>query len=108
MYSETVKEKPLEVKKAVNRENEKPQLTYGPNFLQFTGDDSEEDSDFDYDDHENMSYKVCGLLPHFCLKGSIGLLNPVPGLSVRTRLPISSANQTRDRSPSVTSQVNIY
>lgn len=104
MNSEMVKEKPLEVKKAVNRENEKPQLTYGPNFLQFTADDSEEDSDFDYDDHENMSYKVCGLLPHFCLKGSIGLLNPVPGLSVRTRLPISSANKTPDRSSFINSQ----
>ncbi|XP_024961115.1 uncharacterized protein LOC112501654 [Cynara cardunculus var. scolymus] len=104
MSSEMTTEKPLEVKKVVNRENEKPQLSYGPNFLQFTADDSEEDSDFDYDDHENMSYKVCGLLPHFCLKGSIGLLNPVPGLSVRTRLPISSANKNRDRSSSVSSQ----
>ncbi|XP_071691289.1 uncharacterized protein [Rutidosis leptorrhynchoides] len=75
----------------VNRENEKPRITYGPNFLQFD-DDDEEDTGSDYDEHENMPFKVCGLLPHFCLKGSIGLLNPVPGLSVRSRLPVSSAN----------------
>ncbi|XP_023741222.1 uncharacterized protein LOC111889321 [Lactuca sativa] len=102
--SRVMNEKPLEVKKVVNRENEKPQITYGPNFLQFTGDDSEEDSDFDYDEHENTSYKVCGLLPHFCLKGSIGLLNPLPGLSMRTRLPISSANKTPSESSSASSQ----
>ncbi|CAH1421662.1 unnamed protein product [Lactuca virosa] len=102
--SRVINEKPLEVKKVVNRANEKPQITYGPNFLQFTGDDSEEDSDFDYDEHENTSYKVCGLLPHFCLKGSIGLLNPLPGLSMRTRLPISSANKTPSESSSASSQ----
>lgn len=96
--------KSLEVKKVVNRENEKPQITYGPNFLQLAGDDSEDDSEFDDDDHENMSYKVCGLLPHFCLKGSIGLLNPVPGLSVRTRLPVSSANRNGPGSSSAKSE----
>lgn len=101
---EVVRERPLDVKKVVNRENEKPQITYGPNFLQLGGDDSEEDSEFDDDEHENMSYKVCGLLPHFCLKGSIGLLNPLPGLSVRTRVPVSSANQNRTGSSSTKSQ----
>ncbi|KAI3795196.1 hypothetical protein L1987_37845 [Smallanthus sonchifolius] len=89
----------------ISGENEKPQLTYGPNFLQFNDDDNEDDSDFDYAVHGNMSYKFCGLLPHFCLRGSIGILNQTPGLSVRTtRLPISSANKTRVGSSSSSSQ----
>ncbi|KAI3744827.1 hypothetical protein L1987_57920 [Smallanthus sonchifolius] len=89
----------------ISRENEKPQLTYGPNFLQFNDDDNEDDSDFDYAVHGNMSYKFCGLLPHFCLRGSIGILNATPGLSVRTtRLPISSANKTCVGSSSASSQ----
>ncbi|PWA43145.1 hypothetical protein CTI12_AA407660 [Artemisia annua] len=100
---EMIKEKPREVKKVVNRENEKPQLTYGPNFLQLN-DNDDEDSESDFDEHENMSFKVCGLLPQFCLKGSIGLLNPVPGLSVRTKMPVSSTNRRRAASSSANSQ----
>ncbi|XP_071714798.1 uncharacterized protein [Rutidosis leptorrhynchoides] len=100
------KMEPRETKIVVNRGSEKPQITYGPNFLELNDDDDgdrEEEREFDYDDHENMSsYKVCGLVPHFCLKGSVGLLNPVPGLSVRSRLPVSSANTTRACVSSVT------
>lgn len=103
-----IKDKAREVKKVVNMENEKPQITYGPNFLQLNEDDNDEDSSdqSDYDEHENMSYKVCGLFPHFCLKGSIGLLNPIPGLSVKTKLPISSSanNRTHAGSSSASSR----
>ncbi|GJS08080.1 retrotransposon protein, putative, ty1-copia subclass [Tanacetum coccineum] len=67
-------------------------------------DNDDEDSESDFDEHENMSFKVCGLLPHFCLKGSIGLLNPVPGLSVRTKMPVSSSNRRRAASSSAKSQ----
>ncbi|KAL8229627.1 hypothetical protein R6Q57_014527 [Mikania cordata] len=71
-------------------ENEKPQLTYGPNFIHFNGHDT--DFDYDYKVHGNMSFKLCGLLPRFCLKGSIGIVNAAPEFSMRTTLPLSSAS----------------
>ncbi|KAD7117230.1 hypothetical protein R6Q59_006193 [Mikania micrantha] len=73
-------------------ENEKPQLTYGPNFIQFNGHDTDFDYDYDYDVHGNMSFKLCGLLPRFCLKGSIGIVNAAPEFSMKTTLPLSSAS----------------
>nr|XP_043607830.1 uncharacterized protein LOC122579673 [Erigeron canadensis]XP_043607838.1 uncharacterized protein LOC122579673 [Erigeron canadensis] len=105
--SPRINEKPREVKKVVvNKGNEQPKLTYGPNFLQLNDDNGDkEDSESDYDEHDNMSYKVCGLLPHFCFKGSsVGLLNPIPGLSVRSRLPISTASKPRSASATVSSK----
>ncbi|KAK6141258.1 hypothetical protein DH2020_025013 [Rehmannia glutinosa] len=61
--------------------------------------EEEEESDDEYDERENLR-GVCGLLPRFCLKSSLGLLNPVPGISVRTRVPMSSASKVRPRSSS--------
>ncbi|KAK6141222.1 hypothetical protein DH2020_025019 [Rehmannia glutinosa] len=61
--------------------------------------EEEEESDDEYDEREHLR-GVCGLLPRFCLKSSLGLLNPVPGISVRTRVPMSSANKVQPRSSS--------
>ncbi|XP_076909963.1 uncharacterized protein LOC143567417 [Bidens hawaiensis] len=81
--------------KSEDCKNERTQITYGPNFLELNdNDDEEDDGEFEYDGNGNMSLKFCGLLLQFCLKGSIGMLNQTPGLSVRTRLPVSSANRT--------------
>ncbi|GJW87629.1 chaperone protein ClpB3 chloroplastic-like protein [Tanacetum coccineum] len=54
-------------------------------------DNDDEDSESNFDEQENMSFKVCGLLPHFCLKGSIGLLNPVECQD--QNMSVSSANR---------------
>ncbi|XP_008789380.2 uncharacterized protein LOC103706890 [Phoenix dactylifera] len=48
-------------------------------------DDEEEAEDCDETDH--LPSKACGLLPRLCLKSSFCLLNPVPGMKVRGRLP---------------------
>lgn len=69
-------------------------------------DEEEEDSDEDeeeYDDTGNLTAKVCGILPRFCLKSSFCLLNPVPGMKIRNRMPMSSVGRkvsTRIKIPS--------
>ncbi|KAK4420871.1 hypothetical protein Salat_2037600 [Sesamum alatum] len=97
-----VQEQPQEVKKTGTQY--KSSLRYGPSFAKRYShyhDDGEEDeeSDDEYDQHESLP-AVCGLLPRFCLKSSLCLLNPVPAMSVRTRVPTSSANKVRPRSSS--------
>ncbi|GFS34004.1 arginine N-methyltransferase, putative [Actinidia rufa] len=70
------------------------------NLPNYAEDDKEEESDGeddDFDEPGNLSTKVCGLLPKFCLKGSLCLLNPVSGMSVRTRVPMSPAVRTQAR-----------
>ncbi|KAF5756165.1 hypothetical protein HanXRQr2_Chr17g0811431 [Helianthus annuus] len=101
-----LKERSQDMKKRSGNDiNEKPQLTYGPNFLQLNDDDTEDDSEFEYDEPGHMSLQFCGLLPHFCLKTSIGMLNQTP---VRTRLPVSSANRTRVGASSQDARVAAY
>ncbi|KAF3622271.1 putative 50S ribosomal protein L1-like [Capsicum annuum] len=100
-----VEEQPRQLKKVVNGDK-RPQLRYGPSFAlrysQFQDNDEEEsDDDSCYDG--NLSYKVCGLLPRFCLKSSFCLMNPVPGMNARTRVPMSPAGRTQTGSSSTTS-----
>ncbi|KAL7104005.1 hypothetical protein ACP275_08G216900 [Erythranthe tilingii] len=94
-----------QIKKIVNHQH-KPSLRYGPSFAkryshyQESEEQEEEESDDEYDQHAN-SMGVCGLIPRFCLKSSFGgLLNPVPAISVRTRVPISSRNKVQPKSSS--------
>lgn len=95
-----IQEPPKKLNKGVNQF--KPTLRYGPSFAkrysEYCDVEEKEDSEDDDDHQENMP-GVCGLLPRFCLKGSIGRLNPVPGMSVRTRVPISPY-RARSRSSS--------
>ncbi|KAI3465844.1 hypothetical protein Pfo_022507 [Paulownia fortunei] len=94
-----VQEQPQQLKKIVNQY--KPSLRYGPSFAKryshYPDNEEEEESDDDYDQRENLP-AVCGLLPRFCLKSSLCLLSPVPAMSVRTRVPTSSANKVKPRS----------
>lgn len=67
----------------------KPSLRYGPSFAKKyshynESEEEEEESDDEYDQRANLP-SVCGLLPRFCLKSSLGRLSPVPAMSVRTR-----------------------
>lgn len=81
----------------------KPSLRYGPSFAKryayYNENEVEEESDDEYDQQANLP-SVCGLLPRFCLKSSLCLMSPVPAMSVRTRVPTSSANKVRPRSSS--------
>ncbi|XP_027064671.1 uncharacterized protein [Coffea arabica] len=96
-----VQDNPRQLKKVVNADN-RPQLRYGPTFAkhysEFHDNGEEEESDDDYVEHENVPSKVCGLLPRFCFKSR--LLNPLPGMSVRTRTPMSPTTRMLARSSS--------
>lgn len=102
-----VQEQPQQLKKIVNQY--KPSLRYGPSFAkryshyndnEDQDEQEEEESDDDYDQH-GSSPAVCGLIPRFCLKGSLGFLNHVPAhMSMRTRVQMSSANKVQPRSSS--------
>lgn len=100
-----VQEQPRQLTKVVNGDK-RPQLRYGPSFaLRYSQfhDNYEEESDDDSCYDGNLPYKVCGLLPRFCLKSSFCLMNPVPGMSARTRVPMSPASRTQTRSSSTAS-----
>ncbi|KAJ8532167.1 hypothetical protein K7X08_012090 [Anisodus acutangulus] len=99
-------QQPRQLKKVVNGDK-RPQLRYGPSFAlrysQFHDNYEEEESDDDSCYDGNLSYKVCGLLPRFCMKSSFCLMNPVPGMSSRTRVPMSPASRTQTGSSSTAS-----
>ncbi|XP_038894811.1 uncharacterized protein LOC120083223 [Benincasa hispida] len=56
--------------------------------------DEESDSvDDEYDNSGNISARGCGLIPNICFKNSLGLLNPVPGMRIRTDASVSLNNK---------------
>lgn len=105
-----VKEKPREVKILVNTDDKKGQLRYGPNFLEDDTHDKKESEEESADDSDsdikilgNKSSKFCGLIPRgFCSA------NPVRGMCMKTRFPISPAgNKTHPSGPSSSSVSSI-
>lgn len=94
------------MKNVINGDRQ-PQLRYGPSFTLYHSQPhdykEEEESDDDGYDSGNLSANVCGLLPHFCLKSSFRLLNPVPDMSVRNQIPVSPVSRTQTGSFSVAS-----
>ncbi|CAI9089209.1 OLC1v1023731C1 [Oldenlandia corymbosa var. corymbosa] len=88
--------------KVVKGDNQ-PQLRYGPSFARHYAESqytAEEESDDEYNESENFHGNACGLLPKFCLKSSMCLLNPLPGMSVRTRRAPMSVRRVQARSSS--------
>ncbi|KAA8519646.1 hypothetical protein F0562_013909 [Nyssa sinensis] len=83
-------EQPKLVKKVVSGERQPLLKQYRsnimPRFDQNVEDveSEDEDEDDEYDDTGNKSAKACGFFPRFCLKNSLCLLNPVPGMRMRT------------------------
>ncbi|KAI3848446.1 hypothetical protein MKX03_007784 [Papaver bracteatum] len=62
----------------------------------FAEDESEDESGEDGDDYSEAGdslSKGCGLFPRLCLRSSACLLNPVPGMKVRSHAPLRSARQ---------------
>ncbi|CAK7350414.1 unnamed protein product [Dovyalis caffra] len=53
--------------------------------------ESEDECD-EYEDYGNISTKACGWFPRLCFKNSLGLLNPIPGLKLRTQASMSSTH----------------
>ncbi|GMI77677.1 hypothetical protein like AT1G29240 [Hibiscus trionum] len=91
-------EHPREVKTMVVGDRKSPANQYETAIVPYYHQDvdeeeTEDEYDEDYQDSSNLSRNACGLLPRLCFKSSMGLLNPVPGLKLRTH---SSMSSTRD------------
>lgn len=101
-----VEDQRRQMKDGINGDRQ-PQLRYGPSFTLYHSQahdyKEEEESDDDCYDSGNISAKICGLLPHFCLKSSVRLLNPVSAMSVRNQIPVSPVSRTRTGSFSTAS-----
>eukprot|EP00268_Persea_americana_P040062 TRINITY_DN3973_c0_g1_i2.p1 TRINITY_DN3973_c0_g1~~TRINITY_DN3973_c0_g1_i2.p1 ORF type:complete len:708 (-),score=159.26 TRINITY_DN3973_c0_g1_i2:574-2697(-) len=61
--------------------------------VQDVEEEDSDDDDEDCDDTGNLMAKACGILPRFCLKNSFCLLNPVPGMKIQSRMPLSSVRR---------------
>ena len=91
-----VPEQPRQVKRMI-REVMKPSLNkYStdivPLYFQYEEEEGKESED-EHDEYDTSgNIPGCGLIPRFCLKNSLCLLDPVPaGMKVRTQVPKSSA-----------------
>lgn len=94
-----LREQLRQVEKAVIREKRVPLNLCRENVMlhQFHNLGAEESED-EADDHygsEISSSRVCGLFPRFCLKGSLCLLNPLPGMSMQSGVPISPVHRVK-------------
>ncbi|KAL5839346.1 hypothetical protein ACOSQ4_011954 [Xanthoceras sorbifolium] len=94
-------EQPRVVNKVVSEDRKPPpnQCTVIPHYGQDVDEEESEDEVDDYDETDNISSKACGLLPRLCLNKSLCLLNPVPGLKVRTHSSMSSTSDSEVRKP---------
>ncbi|WCJ27210.1 hypothetical protein M5689_008975 [Euphorbia peplus] len=83
-------EQPRQITKVIQRDR-KPavvrneSLNVVPYRHQDIEDEQSEDGGDEYAHSVNISTKGCGLLPRLCIKNSLCLLNPVPGMKIRTQ-----------------------
>lgn len=89
-----VPEQPRQVSRMISKDTKPSNNKYStdilPLYLQY--EEEEGISEDEHDDY-NASGNIpgCGLIPRFCLKNSLCLLDPIPGMKVRTQVPKSSA-----------------
>ncbi|XP_068325193.1 uncharacterized protein [Pyrus communis] len=60
---------------------------------QYEEEKESEGEDDDYDPSGSVSAKGCGLFPRLCLRNSLCLLGPIPGMKVKTRGLMSSSSK---------------
>ncbi|KAL0559958.1 hypothetical protein IC582_000342 [Cucumis melo] len=94
-------ERPREVKLVTNRDRQsRPNLHVQTKHVKEIFREESDDEDDDYDESGYSSTQGCGFLPRFCLKGSFGLLNPVPGMRMQAtsvrRIRNSSIGSSKD------------
>lgn len=81
-------ELPKQVTKVISRDKQPPSYQYRPgslqNYTQYEGEGESDDEDDDHDEPEDLSVKMCGMFPRF--KGSLCLLNPIPGMRGKSRI----------------------
>ncbi|XP_044502622.1 uncharacterized protein LOC123223518 [Mangifera indica] len=85
-------QQPRQIKKVANINKQQPPKQYSSNNVYFHSQHERWEENYDEDDydvHESSSAVVCGLLPRFCLKSSFCLMNPVPGMRLQEREPLS-------------------
>ncbi|KAM1045645.1 hypothetical protein ACFX2A_037449 [Malus domestica] len=59
---------------------------------QYEEEEESEGEDDEYDPSGSVSAKGCGLFPRLCLRNSLCLLGPIPGMKVKTRALTSSSS----------------
>ncbi|KAI3961408.1 hypothetical protein MKX01_004077 [Papaver californicum] len=64
-----------------------------PKFVEDTSEDESEDDEDDYSEAGDSLSKGCGLFPRLCVRSSACLLNPIPGMKVRSHTPLPSSRQ---------------
>eukprot|EP00257_Ricinus_communis_P023679 XP_015583729.1 uncharacterized protein LOC8258854 [Ricinus communis] len=101
-------EQPRQTTKAVNRDRTPPVIRNRscniPPYHQDKEDEESEDECDDYSDSGNITAKGCGFLPRLCIKNSLCLLNPVPGMKIRTQTSMSSTKDIKKLTKAVFSR----
>ncbi|KAK4858433.1 hypothetical protein QYF36_016362 [Acer negundo] len=94
-------EQPRVVNKVVSEDRRPPlnQCIVLPHYDQDVDEEESEEEVDEYDKTSNISSKACGFLPRLCLNKSLCLLNPVPGLRVRTHSSMSNTSESEVRKP---------
>ncbi|PQP91649.1 uncharacterized protein Pyn_14441 [Prunus yedoensis var. nudiflora] len=67
-------------------------VSHGTAYDQYKEEEESEGEDDEYDPSGSISAKGCGLFPRLCLRNSLCLLSPVPGMKGRTRALMSSSS----------------
>lgn len=92
-------DRPRPVKKAVSGEmkplHEQKYPTIVPHYVKHKEEQGSEEEDDEPVNTGKKTVKAFGLFSRFCLKNTLCLLNPVPGMKVRTRVPSSSVKEVR-------------
>ncbi|KAK3027922.1 hypothetical protein RJ639_040605, partial [Escallonia herrerae] len=92
-----VREQQKQVRKVVSGELRPLLEQYGSNTIPHHSRHKEnvESEDDENDNPDKKSFKSCGLFPRLCVKNSLRLLNPVPGVKSRAQSPVPSAGGVR-------------
>ncbi|KAL8108182.1 uncharacterized protein LOC141675282 [Apium graveolens] len=92
-------ELPRHAKKVLSGELRPMLEKYGSNTAinqsRYKGSVASEDENDNFIDRGRKSIKACGLLPRLCVKNSLSLLDPVPGMKSRAQSPIPSVPELR-------------
>ncbi|KAF9672452.1 hypothetical protein SADUNF_Sadunf11G0043200 [Salix dunnii] len=68
----------------------KSQSSTIPHYDQDIEEKESEDECDGYENSGHISTQACGWFPRLCFKNSVGFLNPIPGLKLRTQVSMSS------------------
>lgn len=89
-------EQPRQIQRVMVNEDSKPLLNnYSKDIILHYGQYQKEERHESEDEHDEYyasgSMPGCGLISRFCLRNSLCLVSPVPGMKIRTLVPKSSA-----------------